>query len=608
MVLIQPILAMIGMFALLRLWGRSGWGTFLGSLAYGLCELMVLYFEYNVHGFIFAVLPVLIYVLHRSLTSRPGYFIYLPPLIAFGLFAGYPQMMYYCLAVAGLYGLYTIYLRKDSWFTKFNIFLRLFTMFLLGLALAAIQLLPGISTLRKSIRPLDTVAAGFGVDKLPLKNLVMGIIPDFFGNPATDNYWGGGTYESFTFYVSLPALILALLTLNKKQWLKPPVKFMGIVAVTGLLLALGTPLTSWIQHLSILGLKGSSAVRGLFLYGFATSILSAFGFDQLIKSPRFPKMLLAIPVVLFIILGVTFLIPLRVSFRNTLWPTLVVMIAISLILLFQKKAALLGFVLSILIYTDMFRFGMKYLPFTRSDLVFPVTPAISWLVSQNSPFRVAFHQAELFPALSWSPFHLEALSGYDILVPKTTTDLISYINYGEPDREHARFLDIKNFNSDLLDLTDTKFVVLLNKGENNSPRLDPGRYRQVFTEGKVEIWENMHNRGRFSASSGCLVHVSKYFSQGADLVTNCSGAGTLNISELFSPDWKVKLNGKRITPVRANFFFMSIEIPRGTSQISMNYFPDTLLFGSLVSLAGLLIWFTAASSPPISKNSYNSDI
>jgi hypothetical protein len=72
----------------------------------------------------------------------------------------------------------------------------------IGLLLAGVQLLPGFEAVSDSIRNLDVVASGNAVTYLPFSQLLTGLVPDFFGNPATYNYFGSGSYESFAFYTS----------------------------------------------------------------------------------------------------------------------------------------------------------------------------------------------------------------------------------------------------------------------------------------------------------------------------------------------------------------------------------------------------------------------
>jgi len=42
---------------------------------------------------------------------------------------------------------------------------------------------------------------------LPVKNLITFFAPDFFGNPATRNYFGSAFYDNFYLFIGTPTLI-----------------------------------------------------------------------------------------------------------------------------------------------------------------------------------------------------------------------------------------------------------------------------------------------------------------------------------------------------------------------------------------------------------------
>ena len=52
---------------------------------------------------------------------------------------------------------------------------------------------------------------------LPWQNLAQFIAPDYFGNPATLNYFGIWNYGEFVGYVGIAPLFFALFAINKKN-------------------------------------------------------------------------------------------------------------------------------------------------------------------------------------------------------------------------------------------------------------------------------------------------------------------------------------------------------------------------------------------------------
>jgi hypothetical protein len=109
-------------------------------------------------------------------------------------------------------------------------------MLLVGLALAAVQLLPMAElTLRstRQVSPSYEFAARFS---WPPGYLLTLLVPNFFGEPVRSGYWGDGVYDEFIYYVGVLPLLLALLGLRLRHRLTPLLCTLGLGA---LLLAFG---------------------------------------------------------------------------------------------------------------------------------------------------------------------------------------------------------------------------------------------------------------------------------------------------------------------------------------------------------------------------------
>jgi hypothetical protein len=285
-----------------------------------------------------------------------------------------------------------------------------------------------------------------------------------------------------------------------------------------------------------------------------------------------------------------------------------------------------------ILFIDIFRFGDKFLPYTKKELIFPSTPVIDFLKSQKKPFRVVFQKAELFPPNTWSPYGLENVSGYDILVPKQTSNFISHLNHGKPGGEYARYVDIKNFNSPLLNISDVKYAVLLEKDDGNTPILDPSRFKKVFSEGKVHVWENTQNVGRFfipdsykltdknnvyptllssntdleseiilsenpnlKTLGSCKISLTSYLQNSETLKTDCDNKSLLYFSEPYNKNWHAYVNDTKVKIYKANARFMAIVVPPGTSEVTLSYFPESLIVGAKISILSLLLYIFQSS-------------
>jgi len=109
-------------------------------------------------------------------------------------------------------------------------------MLVIGLALAAVQLLPLAELATRSTRqaaPSYDFAARFS---WPPGYLLTLWVPNFFGEPVHTGYWGDGIYTEFIFYVGVLPLLLALIGLRLRHRLIP---FLLVLGLGALLIAFG---------------------------------------------------------------------------------------------------------------------------------------------------------------------------------------------------------------------------------------------------------------------------------------------------------------------------------------------------------------------------------
>jgi hypothetical protein len=183
----------------------------------------------------------------------------------------------------------------------------------LGVAMAAPQLLPAIENGRQGHRAGSPTAEGWEAYRAsaatPLE-LVTLVSPDFFGTPQPRNentgmtsYWlayekPGRHYAEIAFYVGpvvLPLAAFALVGIRRR----PQVGFFGVLALLGLFIALGTPVAQALYF----GVPGWSATgspaRAAVLVTLGLCVLAGMGIRcgwQDIKSP-----LRAIPLAVVVI-------------------------------------------------------------------------------------------------------------------------------------------------------------------------------------------------------------------------------------------------------------------------------------------------------------------
>lgn len=658
-VVLQPFLAMLATYYLFKKWQMSFIPAIAGAVSYGMSAPMLIWMEYNLLGFLIVLLPVaLLCVDYFIRNQKPRALIALSIVVTLGVFSGYLQFLYYVLFFSYLYGVGLIFNQSKKSLGLFLKWTMLFISFtLLGLFMAAIQIVPGLESVGSSIRSLDNVAAGNGLVFLPFGHLLTAFVPDFFGNPATYNYFGAGSYESFILYTTIGFLPFVFWSFSNPKYQQFAWIMLGFV-VLSLLMSLENPISHQIQQLTFLGLKGSVSSRVLFIFSFGISGLGVLGLQAILdKKPELfnLKSFIALAVMAGIVIGAVLnwgyvykfgyatesadIKNLVITLRNLIWP-LGVCFTSTLILLSLKKIPKLVFLIILLICLDMFRFGSKYLPFTPAGLIFPETKTTQFLKNQPLPSRIAIEKSELLTANTWSVYNLQSITGYNILLARESADYISLLNHGVVGKENSRFLDIQNFNSNLLDLANVEYVVgLLRKKGVPDPKgelptnLKSDKLVQVEQDGPVvilkntrslkryfipenikiiddkkntsqEITQNVFNPGNqvileknpgFENPGKCLVDLLSYNGQSFSFKTFCEDDSVLVVTESFHPGWQAFINGSKTEVDKSYGQFLAISLPEGKSIIKLDFFPQSVKYGFYLSLLGIIVaifsWF-----------------
>jgi len=709
-IIVQPLLTIFFTFLFLRHLKISKIASLLGGIVFAFSAFSLIWLEYNVHGHVAMWLPLLLLAVDRIIETRKSRWVLGGGLIlALQIFAGYPQIVFYSLTAVGFYAIFrlfraseypaplragmnearkkpnrpgklrpsmggeasfSLYRQEKSWKRIITPFFELIAFVVLGVLLTAVQWLPGYEALKLSVREIDPIASLSSGGFLPWQNLVTFLAPDFFGNPATYNFWGKAWYDNFALYVGLLPLILVALAIfgrrSKETW------FFVFLAVFALLLALPTPLGKWVANLGIYGVKSISA-RIIFLLDFSLAILAAFGLDWLINHHHgsclaFPPkkthkgnpfwgspfashpFWLTLVFFTIIFLGLwgfvflagrffpqtTWLAHLPVAKRNLILPTLLFLVSIGLfffLIIFRKwkfsKTLFTCGVLFLIIF-DLFRFGWKYLPFSKPDLVFPQTPVIEFLQKQPEPFRVEF--GETIPQNMWMPYGLESAAGYDALAPLRYNQFLGAVRTGRADTPYGRVGQVENYETKLFDLLNIKYVLAV-KYDERGIRVPEGKPRPVFQNPKfklvfedktVQVYENKNVLPRaflihdFAVKQSNQEIIDQMLKPDFDLsktvvleenlpiksiktkinkiewlenkpeviklISESEQPGFLLLTNNFYPGWTAFVDSKKTKIYRADFTFVAVEMPEGKHLIEFHYQPQLFIYGGLISL------------------------
>lgn len=441
LVVSQPLLAGVFMYVFLRSIKLSSIASLYGSVVLMFSSYLITWLENGniIHSYLW--LPLIFF--GTSKLYIVGKFKYLA-LIIFSLtlavLAGHPQTAIYIYAAFVLFWIYNAFKIRKKPDIKIK---TLSFILILSLALSAIQWIPTVSLYLQSPISLPFSKEVFDKFLIPYTNLVTFLAPDFFGHPATDNFWSF-TYGDFTPYIGVIPLILAVYGFSNFRK-NPFVVFCFIVGSIFLLASVSSPISFLVKILKLPILDSTSSARFTSITLFLLSIVSAFGFGSLIDNLRNKKLHRKFFVIiiifgaiylilwLFTIFGFLFLDPkdlwqsrLKVTQRNLILPSgLFLFFALSFVFYFFSlrinKLAKLNWgnlMILVIFFGTIFGglyFSNKFLPVAPKKFIFPEHPVFDYLsdnagISRFFGFGTA-HVDFNFPSV----YRVYGVEGYDTL-------------------------------------------------------------------------------------------------------------------------------------------------------------------------------------------------
>lgn len=575
-------------------------------------------------------LPLILLAIAR-LTSKvsPLWFLVLVFAISQVFLSGHWQAGSYVL-VAGLLFLLT---QKSNMKSPYNL-LVILASFILAILVSMVQILPALEFLQFSARAIDQ---GYYPGRqdwfIPLAHLIQLIAPDFFGNPTTYNYWGVFNYGEFVSFIGIIPLSLALFALIAKS---PNIKFFIALAIISLVFALENPISKIPFILNLPFISTAQPSRIIMLLNFTLAALAAFGLDAVlkekskIKSLIVPFLILALLVILALfVLTKTFFPPspqidtAQVALRNLVIPALTALAIIVVVLLKRAKPApviiLAIFVLTLL---ELFRFGTKFISFSKLSWIFPQTQTTTFLAVQEKPFRIMSTDRRIMHPNVSAVYGIESIDGYDPLYLANWNKFVSVWQSQNPDASLSPFNRIvtpQKIDSKLVDLLNIKYVLTFDEIENSN-------FEKVFTEGQTKIYQNKNVLPRAYFASEVVgaksdqeeftklldpdfdlkkmatsqefkfpkqeltakVSFESYQDQNLTLSAQTDRQAPLILTNVYYPGWKAYIDGQPVPVNKADFMFQSIIIPGGSHKIEFKYQPDSFYNGVYLSLAAVV--------------------
>lgn len=637
LILLQPILAGLGMYAFLQSLNRSKSASLLGSVAYMFCGFMTTWMAYGTLGYAALCLPWALWSVTKGM--RQGSLWTLPVLsisMVICFFAGHFQISLYVLAAVVTY---ILFLSLSNRTGRRGLFLLLFTV--LGVMIASPQTLLTFDAYTASTRSTSFVQG----EVIPWQYIITTFSPDFYGNPVTRNDWFGH-YAEWASYVGVIPLLLAFFALSKKM--KGYIRFFAVLGCFAIFFAYPTPLNNLLYALKLPAISTSAASRVILLFSFSLAVLSAFGLDELFniwKEKHWKTIVpfvctwiafLAIVWVVILFIKPFPLDKLLIAKRNLLLPT-----ALSLGTLFlmtagfikkSKISSIILIALLVLGMVDSYRYASKWMPFDNKSFVYPDLKSLTVLkekIGDNRVFGKIGNEVG-------STYEMQLIEGYDAMYQGRYAELINAASTGivTPGGRSVVMLDKHGrYTKEILQLMGVRFFYhSVADGRNVWAfpvwEYPVGQVNQIYKDDHYELYEDTKAFPRaFLASEFVIetenqkiintlfakdfnrretivlekepqihpevgegkVDIVKYSPNIIRIHTESSVPKILFLSDVYDSGWDASIDGKKTYVYRADYDFRAIAVPSGIHTIEYRYHPKGFRIGVILASLGCFV-------------------
>jgi hypothetical protein len=209
------------------------------------------------------------------------FLIILTSALCFSVLAGWFQFAFYLFAYSLLFTFFRIAgvgSKKVGW----N--LLVFAPFILAPLLTLFHIWPALNTLL--ISPRESVALiDLAKHLLPLSHIFTLFYPDYWGNPATLNFFGQSEYKEAIVFIGVIPTLLAVFSLGNIRQHKIIVFFI-VTAVIAFLLGTDNIIANSFLGLHLPIVSSFLPDRTMYIVSFALCALSAFGFKAFFEDKK----------------------------------------------------------------------------------------------------------------------------------------------------------------------------------------------------------------------------------------------------------------------------------------------------------------------------------
>ncbi len=570
---LHAVLAGLFTFAFLRALGAGAAAAALGGLVYACSGAMTWFAAWYIQiQNSIAWLPLILLAVHRAATSdgrSTGWIATGGAAVALQFFAGFPETSFYSGVIAIAYAL-SLVRREQPW----RPLLGVAGIYLAGLSLAAVQLVPSIELQSLSRRP-----AGLPLEVFQSLPASASMVLSWFAAPADSGF---AFPPAAAYHFGAAAVVAAAAGLVARA--RANVFFAALLAV-GYLLAVGsaTPVNGWLHALPGFG-AFRHPFKHLFELSFAMAVLAGLGADRLLRR--------------------------RADAR---WPLVVVALAIAATATSLRSShAVLAAANPPQVDTSGARPGIA----DRVEPGWRVLTPRQWFQKRDPAFLLGDYPSRYrVPALHGAgPYLWAPLAQATGMIEEETTFRRGL--FGASDRTLA--------------VLSTRYVVQSRQDGAFVPKLDPSVWHEVATDGDARLVERRDalSRVRVVGDVRCAAapDIAAALRPGPEdprevAIVDCEEAGpparplhaaasvpvsivdedagrlTLDtavpedgtafvvLSQADFPGWTAACGDRELRMRRVDGLVQGIEVPGGTSRVDVAYRPRSFLAGAVVSAA-----------------------
>lgn len=623
-IIIHIMVAGIGLYFLAKDFGINRISALFSGITFALSGFMITHTIHQVIICQVAWLPLIMLLFRKAiLKSSVTSMIFGGFVLGNAILAGFPQVSLYIFLFLFFYFLFILFSEwNNNKFRKSLIIAVIAAGFILiAVGYTAIQLLPTIELAPLSQRAAITYEKS-QEGQMSWEQLLTLFVPKYFGSSGANGYsfWGPGAYWVYwetCFYIGVPALILALLSIFKWKDDKN-ILFFLVVGLFSIFYALGDNFVihNFFFHYIPGFDKFRSVGRITLLSTISFSILAGYGFDFVIKTAsqstkNIQKYLSAIAVlfVLIFILAQTgwmqsnidrrFIDQIHAESTSVTSTMLIVgLLSLGLIYLIGKRFSIGLIIISLLAvqFIDINIFGFaQNNGTTNPDEYYRRTENIVQGISEagkSEIFRVNSRRENnmildrnqgmvdrIFMMEGYTPLSLQRIyppvQDFD-----RACDLLNAKFKLKIDQQN-RFMNIVPSDNYL----PRAFFVYNSVVLKNEDSVKAFMSNEQFNPRRIVVFEDNPDFIVDSSVQDGIVKIKSYSLNKIILETESSKNGFLVLSEIYYPGWKAYIDGKMQRVIRGDWSLRVIPVEGGKHEIDLRFEPDSFKTGALISLS-----------------------